>query len=212
MFLMSFWKKSVAPASFSPDEKYNSSEGHVIKRVFSLSVLKSMVDLIYKNKIIFEHKFKNKHSEQKKIFVTVLHRHISTKMQIIPKLPNGIIYYILFHICSGVIFLNILDILRFSQIFVPFGSFGAIFGSLLILLKEAMDDKVKEKLKCVLDILVKPFANIKDDTCLNKLIDFLQTNCMTIYLFLYICHVIQVVLIHLQTVHASCQSCLMSHG
>lgn len=80
MFLMSFWKKSVAPASFSPDEKYNSSEGHVIKRVFSLSVLKSMVDLIYKNKIIFEHKFKNKHSEQKKIFVTVLHRHISTKI------------------------------------------------------------------------------------------------------------------------------------
>jgi hypothetical protein len=65
MFLMSFWKKSVAPASFSPDEKYNSSEGHVIKRVFSLSVLKSMVDLIYKNKIIFEHKFKNKHCSNK---------------------------------------------------------------------------------------------------------------------------------------------------
>lgn len=53
---------------------------------------------------------------------------------------------------------------------------------------ETMDDKVKEKLKCVLDVLVKPFANIKDDTCLNKLIDFLQTDCMTIYLFLFICH------------------------
>lgn len=55
-----------------------------------------------------------------------------------------------------------------------------------------MDDKVKEKLRCVLDVLVKPFTNIKDDTCLNKLIDFLQTNCMTIYQFLnflYICHV-----------------------
>jgi len=66
MFLMSFWKKSVAPASFRL-VKNKISEGHVIKRVFSLGVLKSMVDLIYKNKIIF----KNKHSEQKKIFVTV---------------------------------------------------------------------------------------------------------------------------------------------
>ncbi|VDI63061.1 Hypothetical predicted protein, partial [Mytilus galloprovincialis] len=50
--------------------------------------------------------------------------------------------------------------------------FSEIFG---IYHYQEMDDHVKEKVKLVLDVLLNSSTQIKDDTCLNKLIDLLRT-------------------------------------
>lgn len=53
--------------------------------------------------------------------------------------------------------------------------FSEVFG---IYHYQEMDDHVKEKVKLVLEVLLNSSTQIKDDTCLNKLIDLLRTKCM----------------------------------